>query len=63
MGVEPWSAAIKEQVARDIIGFLRHCKGLHAPASIVVAKGYLADVEAQVHNRGASPRAALRWFL
>ena len=60
LATEPWAPAIKQQTARDIIGFLRHCKEVHAPASIVGAKGYIAQREAHVRNPEASPHAALR---
>ena len=63
LAAEPWASVIKAQTARDIIGFLRHCKELHSPACIAVAKGYIAEREGQARNAGASPRAALRWFF
>ncbi|MDP3071216.1 MAG: integron integrase [Opitutaceae bacterium] len=63
LAAEPWAADLKAQTARDIIGFLRHCKVLHSPACIAVAKGYIAEAEGQARNAGASPRAALRWFF
>lgn len=53
---QPWAPEIKAQTARDIIGFLRRCKVLHSPASIAVAKGYIAEREGQACNTGASPR-------
>ena len=63
LAAEPWAADNKAQAARDIIGFLRHCKVLRSPASIATAKGYIAEMEAQARNAGASPRGALRWLF
>ena len=63
LAVEPWAESVKERTARDIIGFLRHCKEVHSPASIEMAKDYLAKSEGQARNRESSPRAALRWFF
>lgn len=53
----------KQQVAREIIGFLRHCKELHSPACIGVVKSYLTKMESQARSGTPSPRAALRWIF
>jgi len=53
----------KQQAARGIIGFLRHCKELHSPACIGVVKSYLAKMESQARSGTLSPRPALRWFF
>ena len=63
LAAEPWPWAVKQQATRDIIGFLRHCRELHSPACIAVAKDYLARREAQAETGQSSPRVALRWFF
>ena len=45
---------------REILAFLHHCKVKRAPATIMLAKEYLAAQERQGAN-GARP--ALRWFF
>ncbi|MBI2812885.1 MAG: integron integrase [Opitutae bacterium] len=50
-------------MTRDILGFLRHCKILHVPASIAGAKTYIESAEAQARSGDRSPRLALRWFF
>ena len=50
LAIEPRTAAIKEQAARDIIGFLRHCEVGRAPAAIMLAKEYLAECARQGAN-------------
>ncbi|MDO8544972.1 MAG: tyrosine-type recombinase/integrase [Opitutaceae bacterium] len=45
---------------REILAFLHHCKVEHAPATVMLAKQYLAAKERQ----GAiGARPALRWFF
>jgi len=67
-----WSAALGETnlqagtealYRRRIIGFLKFCKGHHAPASIILAKSYIEEWEGQVQKRDEALRAALRWFV
>ena len=45
---------------REVITFLHHCKQLHCPASVAVAKNYLAQAPRQGGN---ASREALRWFF
>lgn len=45
---------------REILAFLHHCKVNHAPASIMLAKHYLAGREKQ---GATAARPALRWFV
>lgn len=57
----------REQFAREIISFLRHCKARRAAATIEEAKAYLAWREKQGPGQTASAaggpaREALRWF-
>src|SRR5687768_5519517 len=40
-----------------IIRFLRHCKSVHAPATVALIKTYLIGLES-----GGVDREALRWF-
>lgn len=51
--------AVAVAYEREIIGFLRHCKAMHSPATAEVAKEYLAWREKQ---SGGPAREALRWF-
>lgn len=55
------SAALpqREACVREIIGFLHHCKKLHAPATIALAKQY---VEERERVSSGPVREALRWF-
>ena len=48
-------AAQREAYRREILSFLRHCKLRHAPATIALARQYVAGHE--------SARVALRWFV
>lgn len=57
---EAFSPAEAEAIRREILAFLRDCKALHAPASIMRAKAYLDRVERQGRSRA---REALRWFV
>ncbi len=59
LAAEPWAADIKAQTARGIIGFLRHCKGLHSPVSVAMANGTIAEVEGQART-GAAPQRGAR---
>ena len=63
LAAENWTPAEKQLAAREIVGFLRHCKVLHSPACIAVAKTYLARLGTQAETGSPSPRAALRWFF
>jgi integron integrase len=50
----------KSEYRREILAFLHHCKVRRAPATVMLAKEYLATRERQ----GASgARVALRWFF
>lgn len=51
--------ALEAIYAREIISFLKHCKTLHAPATIGLAKQYLLMREKATN---APAREALRWF-
>jgi integrase len=54
------SAASQAAYRREILAFLHHCKIEHAPATVMLAKEYLAKKE----RRGANgTRPALRWFF
>ena len=46
--------------AREIIGFLRHCKTRRAPATVLLAKSY---VEAREQQSRGPVREALRWWF
>ncbi|HEY0968592.1 MAG TPA: integron integrase [Opitutaceae bacterium] len=46
--------------ARAIIGFLHHCKALHAPATIALARTYLDNAQPAPQP---VTREALRWFF
>jgi len=48
---------------RAIMGFLRHCKSVRAPATIMRAKEYIEAYEKQENCRLEIVRAALRWFF
>jgi len=48
---------------RVIISFLHFCKVHHAPASILLAKSYIEEREAQVQQHDETARSALRWFV
>ena len=63
LAAENWPPAVNQRATREIIGFLRHCKVLHSPACIAVAKTYLARLGTQAETGSPSPRAALRWFF
>ena len=54
------SPARRAVFSREIIGFLRHCKRVHSPASIELAKQYLGN---RVVQDGNGAREALRWFF
>ncbi len=49
--------ALIAEFRREIAFFLRHCGAVHSPASIVLAKEYLAGRDFEL------TRAALRWFV
>jgi len=50
----------RHEYERAIITFLHRCKQLHCPASIAMAKSYLAGLPGQAENVS---RGALRWFF
>lgn len=52
--------AAKHIFAREIIGFLRHCKNRRAPATAQLAKAY---IEAREQQTRAPVRDALRWWF
>ncbi|MDI1250525.1 MAG: hypothetical protein PSV13_16815 [Lacunisphaera sp.] len=54
------SAGAEAAYGREIITFLKHCKTLHAPATVMLAKQY---VEKQERLRPGPVRVALRWFF
>lgn len=54
---------VRTQMQQGIFGFLRFCKGKCAPASVMLAKLYIEELEAQAGSRDESLRAALRWFV
>lgn len=58
------SAAVQGTFRREIARFLRHCKAVRAPASVNLAKLYLAEQE-QLRPGGQAreARQALRWFF
>jgi hypothetical protein len=59
LGQTAMGAATQSAFAREIITFLKHCKGRHAAATTQFAKQYLVERERQT----AGPaREALRWF-
>lgn len=62
LAAENWTPAGKQQAAREIIGFLRHCKVLHSQACIAVAKAYLARLGTQAESPtpGTATRASRR---
>lgn len=53
-------ATTEAAFAREIITFLKHCKTLHVPATVQLAKEY---VEIQERLRSGPVRPALRWFF
>jgi integron integrase len=62
-----WNAVLWEMeprlargYTRVIIEFLRHCRDQHAPASVVVARQFIASLEP---GRVDLARAGLRWFV
>ena len=60
LGKEPFDSQRRADWELEIIEFLRHCKTLHAPATVELAKQYLLAREA----RSSGPaREALRWFF
>lgn len=54
---------VRAQMQQEIFRFLRFCKGKCAPASVMLAKLYIEDQEAQAGRRDECLRAALRWFV
>jgi len=56
-------ADVEGRYRRVIISFLHFCKAHHAPASILLAKSYIDEHEAQVQQRDEAARSALRWFV
>jgi integron integrase len=46
-----------------IAGFLRHCKRVRAPATLMLAKQYIESFEKQADSRQEKLREALRWFF
>src|ERR1051326_6076316 len=46
-----------EAFRREIFMFLRHCRTVHSPATVALAKQYLEGRRTEV------ARAALRWFV
>jgi integron integrase len=57
---ERFPVATRAEHEREILGFLHRCKVRRAPATVMLAKEYLAERERQGAN-GA--RLALRWFF
>jgi integron integrase len=55
--------AVQAQIQQAVFGFLRFCRGKCAPTSIMLAKLYIEDREAQAERRDEKLRAALRWFV
>jgi hypothetical protein len=53
----------RETYVGGILGFLRHCKSVRAPATIMRAKVYIEAREKQEKCRLESLRVALRWFF
>ena len=51
---------LQETYRREVVSFLHHCKKLHAPATIALARSYLQDRERT--HRGPA-REGLRWFF
>ena len=54
---------VRAEMQQVIFGFLRFCRGKCTPASVMLAKLYIEDREAQGGSRNESLRAALRWFV
>jgi len=46
-----------------ILGFLHHCKISRAPATVMLAKQYIEQIEKQCNKRDEMAREALRWFV
>lgn len=62
-----WNAVLWEERPRDargytrvIVEFLRHCRELHAPASITVARQFIKGIDPAIADFA---RVALRWFV
>jgi len=53
-----FTPAEKARMTHDILGFLRHCKVLHVPASIARAKTYIESAEAQARSGAGRRRSA-----
>ena len=58
-------ATTKSGYEREVVDFLVHCRRLHAPATITLARQYLQG-KFPTHGGGAQSeptREALRWFF
>ncbi len=55
----------REQILykRAILGFLHLCKVSRAPATIMLAKEYIEQLEKQGNKRDETTREALHWFV
>jgi len=51
---------LQESYRQEVVWFLHHCKKLHTPATVALARNYL---EGREHTHGGSAREALRWFF
>ena len=60
LAAAPVDDGAKAAYSRGIIGFLRFCKEHHAPATVALAKAYLARFP---ENSSGVARVALRWFF
>lgn len=54
---------LRTKMQRAILGFLHFCKGKCAPASIMIAKTYIAQRETQAGIGVEGLRGGLRWFF
>jgi integron integrase len=62
LAAAPLPVADKKAHHGAILGFLRHCKSLRCPATITVAKNYLAALARQGHLLPGATEG-LRWFF
>ena len=60
LSAAPLAPETRDEYRREILAFLHHCKVERAPATIMLAKGYLVAKERQGAN---GTRPALRWFF
>lgn len=59
LGAAELTEAHRAAIRRAILGFLHRCKAGHAPATVALAKAYLAE---RPEQGGVGEREALRWF-